>query len=190
MSLDALLSKMARESEWFWPVLVAARELNLPSWCIGAGAVRNLVWDALHGFDTMSELPDVDLVHFDPSDLSGADDVAMQCRLSQSYPFIPWEVTNQAAVHTWYETAFGYPVSPLTSLEDAISSWPEFSTCVGLTLRCDDTIDVIAPHGLDDLFGMVIRRNPARVSVAAYKARLEQKRYLERWPKVSIVLTD
>lgn len=36
--------------------LRSVRALGLGSWCIGAGAIRNLVWDTLHGFaPTVSE---------------------------------------------------------------------------------------------------------------------------------------
>ena len=178
---------MARESKWFWPALAAARNLNLPSWCIGAGAVRNLVWDSLHNFQTPSALSDIDVAYFDASDLSAQRDAEIQHRLNTVYPVAPWEVTNQAAVHTWFEAAFGHPVEPLVSLEDAVASWPEFATTVGLTLRDDDSIDVIAPYGLDDLFAMVVRRNPARVSVDTYRRRVEQKQYQKRWPNVAVI---
>jgi uncharacterized protein len=46
----------------------------------------------------------------------------------------------------------------------------------------------VAPCGLDDLFGLVCRRNPRRVTVAHYHQRLRDKRVAERWPKVEIVL--
>ena len=49
-----------------------------------------------------------------------------------------------------------------------------------------DAIEVIAPHGLDDLFGLVVRRNP-RVPVETYRLRVADRRYTERWPKVRIV---
>jgi len=64
---------------------------------------------------------------------------------------------------------------------------PEYATSVGITLRTDGQLDVIAPHGLEDLFSRVIRRNPTRVSVENYRRRLAQKRYAERWPRVLIV---
>lgn len=186
-NMQTRLATIARESEWFWPALVAVRSLNLSSWCIGAGAVRNLVWDSLHDFHTPSALSDIDVAHFDASDLSAGSDAEIQRRLSNVYQFGQWEVTNQAAVHTWFEAAFGHPVSPLVSLEDAVASWPEFATSVGLTLRDDDSIGVIAPYGLDDLFAMVVRRNPMRVSVDTYRKRIEQKQYQKRWPHVTIV---
>nr|WP_322094283.1 nucleotidyltransferase family protein [Paraburkholderia bannensis] len=181
------LVTVARESDWFWSALVAVRSLNLPSWCIGAGAVRNLVWDSLHDFRAASPLSDIDVAHFDASDLSDKSDANIQRRLNGIRPNTPWEVTNQAAVHTWFEATFGHSVSPFASLEDAVASWPEFATSVGLTLREDDSIDVIAPYGLDDLFAMVVRRNPARISVETYRKRIEQKQYQRRWPRVTIV---
>jgi hypothetical protein len=101
-------------------------------------------------------------------------------------PDTPWEVTNQAAVHHWFENYFGHAVEPLTSLQEAVASWPEYATSVGLCLHADDSIEVIAPHGLDDLFNCVVRRNPARVSLATYRQRTTQKNYTARWPRVTI----
>ena len=77
---------------------------------------------------------------------------------------------------------------PLTSLSDAIASWLEYATAVGLTLLDDGTVAVWAPYGLDDLFSMVVRRNPTRVSIDTYRKRVEQKRYLERWPRATVIV--
>lgn len=180
------LRAIARSSAWFMEALVAARELALPDWCIGAGAVRNLVWDCLHDKSSPSALPDVDLAYFDPSDITPQRDAALAARLAASHPAQAWEVCNQAGVHQWFEAYFGHPVAPLGSLDDALASWPEFATCVGVSLGRDDSLHVIAPHGLDDLFAMVIRRNP-RVSVATYSERIENKRYQARWPMVTVL---
>jgi len=46
---------------------------------------------------------------------------------------------------------------------------------------------VVAPCGLDDLFGLVCRRNPRRVSVEHYRRRVLDKRVAGRWPGVRIV---
>ena len=48
-------------------------------------------------------------------------------------------------------------------------------------------LHVIAPHGLDDLFAMVVRRNPARVSVETYRQRVREKNYAARWPHVRVL---
>ena len=45
----AQLCAIARASPPLMQALAAARDLGLASWCIGAGAVRNRVWDHLHG---------------------------------------------------------------------------------------------------------------------------------------------
>ena len=178
---------IATSCPWFMAALRAVRGLRLSSWCIGAGAVRNLVWDALHGYQTPSALADVDVAHFDASSMGPERDAALQAQLCANLPGTPWEVTNQAAVHLWFESYFGHAVEPLGSLEEAVASWPEFATSVGIRLEADESLTVIAPHGLDDLFSVVVRRNPARVSIETYRQRVAHKRYAERWPKVSIV---
>jgi hypothetical protein len=154
-SLQRQLVLHALDTPWFMQALVAVRELGLPSWCIGAGAVRNMVWDKLHGHSTPSSLADID-------------------------------VTNQAGVHQWFETSFGHAVPPLHSLEEAVASWPEYATAVGVWLSDEGSIEVIAPHGLDDLFSLVIRRNPVRVSLDTYRQRVAQKNYTQRWPSVRV----
>lgn len=167
--------------------LAHVRDLRLPTWCVGAGAVRNLVWDALHAHATPSALADVDVAHFDADDLSAERDAALQRQLQSIAPATPWEVTNQAGVHLWFEKHFGHAVTPLRSLDEAVASWPEYATAVGLRLDDHDRLHVIAPLGLDDLFAMVVRRNPARVSVETYRQRVASKRYAERWPHVTVV---
>lgn len=181
------LINIVYESPWFMAALEAVCNLGLSSWCIGAGAVRNLVWDKLHGFNQPSILPDIDVVYFDAENLTAEHDAELQNELADLFPDTPWEVINQAAVHTWYEDYFGQSVAPFTSLQNAIASWPEYATCVGVTLIADNTIEVIAPHGLEDLFALLIRHNPTRASVGMYRERLAQKRYSERWPKVRAV---
>lgn len=186
LPLQRQLVLHALESPWFMQALVAVRDLGLPSWCIGAGAVRNLVWDRLHGKTTPSSLADIDVAHFDPHDLTPHRDMELQARLIRRLPQVPWEVTNQAAVHCWFEGCFGHPVEPLGSLEEAVASWPEYATSVGVWLSDEGSVEVIAPHGLDDLFSVVVRRNPTRVSVDTYRQRVAQKDYARRWPSVRV----
>jgi hypothetical protein len=129
----------------------------------------------------------VDVAYFDANAPHPGQDAELQGQLAQLLPSVPWEVTNQATVHLWFEGHFGHAVPPLRSLEDAVGSWPEFATCVWLSLDAQDRISVMAPHGLDDLMGCVVRRNPRRVSVATYRERVASKRYAERWPRVTVV---
>ncbi|MEO9384917.1 nucleotidyltransferase family protein [Chromobacterium phragmitis] len=187
--LEQRLTGLVLASPWLMRGLRAARGLGLSDWCIGAGAVRSLVWDALHGFASEpSALSDIDLAYFDAENLSPDHEAALWRRLASADPDLPWEVTNQAAVHGWFADHFGYPVEPLPSLEAAVASWPEYATAVGVALNADDSLRIIAPFGLDDLFGMAVRHNPARASRETYRQRVAQKRYAERWPRVTVVL--
>lgn len=181
------LEELVRGSAWLMDALHAVRSLGLASCCIGAGAIRNLVWDDLSGHARPSALADVDVAFFDPDDLSGERDEALRQRLLERLPDVPWEVTNQAGVHLWFESCFGHAVAPLRSLEEAVGTWPEYATSVAVWLDADDKLHVIAPHGLDDLFGMVVRRNPTRASLRNFRDRTAAKRYDARWPGVTIV---
>ena len=84
---------MVTASDELMAALRVVRSLGLRSWCIGAGAIRSLIWDTLHKFDQ---------------------------------------------------------------------------------------------RGLDDLFELRVRLNPLRASVATYRQRVAEKRFGERWPRLSI----
>jgi len=181
------VEEILRSTPWLIEALVAAREVNAPDWLIGAGALRNAVWDRVHGFDKPTELADIDLVFFDPSDLSPARERGVEAALRAELPGVPWDAKNQAAVHLWFPDRFGYEVEPLGSTAEAVATWPETATCVAARLTHDDRLELVAPYGLDDLLGLVNRRNPARVSVEEYERRLRSKRIVERWPRVRVV---
>ena len=186
---DALAQQLVglvRQSPALMAALQAVRSMDLPSWAIGAGAVRNVVWDHLHGYKQAMAMNDVDVVYYDADHTSRETEMLVQHRLCQSMPHIQWDVTNQAAVHLWYAQVFGQIVTPLTSLHEGIATWPEYATCVGISLSADDQLQVIAPYGLDDLFAMRVSWNPARVSAVAYSERVRQKAFTERWPRVSV----
>ena len=98
-----------------------------------------------------------------------------------------WDVKNQAVVHLWFHKVFGHEVEPLRSMRDAVATWPETAVAVAVSLREDDAVAVNAPLGLEDLFSMVVRRNPRRVSVETYRKRVADKMYMTRWPRVRVV---
>jgi uncharacterized protein len=79
------------------------------------------------------------------------------------------------------------PGGPLRSDADGVATWPESATAVAVRLLPDDRIQVVAPCGLDDLFGLVCRRNPRRVTLAHYRRRLRDKRIAARWPRVRVL---
>ena len=79
-------------------------------------------------------------------------------------------------------------VARLRSAADGVATWPETATAVAVRLHADDRLETVAPCGLEDLFNLVCRRNPRRVTVDHYHRRVRDKRIAERWPEVEIVL--
>ncbi|MDQ2806472.1 MAG: nucleotidyltransferase family protein [Chloroflexota bacterium] len=184
----AALTRIIRADRWLWGVLAAARTVNAPDWLIGAGALRNCVWDSLFGAATRTPPADVDLAFFDPTDLTPAGDAAVTAALRALRPDVPWEATNQAAVHCWYADSYGGdPPAPLQSSADGVGTWPETATSVAVRLLPDDSLHIVAPCGLTDLLNGIVRRNPRRVSLAQFHARLATKRIRARWPGVRVV---
>jgi uncharacterized protein len=181
------LVSLAKSSESTMRLLRAGKSLGLRSWCIGAGAVRNLVWDHLHGFKEETKPEDVDLIFYDAGNLSRELEQLLKSRLAAAVPAVKWEVVNQASVHQWLGQSTGHTARPFQSLAEGIASWPEVATCVGLYLSATETIEVIAPHGLADLFDLVVRWNPERVPKEVYLERVARKRFSERWPKVKVL---
>jgi hypothetical protein len=90
-------------------------------------------------------------------------------------------------VHLWYPARFGVDVPPFDSCAEAIATFPEVATCVGVRLLEDDDMLVVAPHGLDDLLGGICRHNPTRVSARFYAERQATKGWSARWPKLRYV---
>ena len=98
-ALRALVRAHAPLMRWLRAARACATGLD---WCIGAGAVRALVWNHLHGLPAGSHAPaDVDFVYFDPADLSSASETGLAARSRAAAPDAPWEVVNQARVHLW-----------------------------------------------------------------------------------------
>jgi uncharacterized protein len=153
--LEDQFSVLVRSSDWLMQVLRAARACDPRDWVIGAGVVRNLVWNHPHGYSQPTPARDVDLAYFDALDLRPEAERAWEDRLHSAMPAVPWEVKNQAAVHLWYAQRLDSSVPPLESIEAAVASWPEMAAAVAVRLLSDDRLAVIAPFGLTDLFHMI-----------------------------------
>jgi hypothetical protein len=185
--LPGRLEALVRSTPWLMEALRAARDVDPPDWLVGGGVLRDLVWDRLHGRSRPARPKDVDLAFFDPTRLEPAHDAEVELALSTRLAGVPWDAKNQAAVHRWYGRVFGGQVAPLTSAADGVATWPETATAVAVRLHAGDRLQVVAPCGLDDLFGLVCRRNPRRVTVDQYRRRIRDKRIAGRWPRVEII---
>ncbi len=184
---EEALGKILRANEEFMRILHVVADVNPPNWAVGAGVVRDIVWDHHHGYVIPTRHRDVDVAFFDPTDLSPEYDRRVTIELVRRLPDIVWDAKNQAAVHTWYEARFGTAVDPLTSVEDAVGTWPETATAVAVRLRSNDELEVVAPCGLSDLLAMLLRRNPRRASLELFRRRVADKRITERWPHVHVI---
>jgi uncharacterized protein len=187
-AVDELVRRVSRE-RFLMDALGLVAASGLPDAWIGAGVVRDVVWGQLNGGFEAATVNDVDVVFFDPHDLSRDRDRDAGRRLA-ALADLPWEATNQAAVHTWYHEYFGgAPVAPFGSVHDGVATWPETATCVALRATAHG-IEVCAPHGLGDLLDGVWRRNPTRVTVEQSNARLARHRITQRWPSITVVRPD
>jgi uncharacterized protein len=168
---DPLLMKM----------LAAVEATGLPDCWIAAGAVRSAVWDTLHGRAVSHDWADVDVLFFDAGDISKTREADAEAALCKAVSGIPWEVRNQARMHL----KTGLP--PYRDTEDGLRNFAETPTATGVRLH-NGTVEVIAPHGLDDLFACISRPvfdDPHMMGF--YRARMAAKRWPERWPKVRVL---
>lgn len=160
--------------------LELVRKLDLPESCIAAGYVRNRVWDALYGYEHETPLNDIDVIYYDPSDLSEERDHLLSLTLNTADMKEGWSVKNQARMHLRNQ------VAPYESTSDAMSCWPETATAVGLYLDELDHIHVIAPYGLDDLFQLKVRQSPRYFDTANFIKRVTEKQWLTRWQNLTL----
>ena len=141
----------------------------------------------MHEVDEPTPIRDVDVAYFDRSNLARERDDALAQQLRERRPEVPWEVTNQAGVHLWYETKFGFPIPPARSIEDAVGMWPETATAVAVRLQPDNSIYVVAPCSLTDLLGLRLRRNTRQVTHEFFQQRLREQRVQQVWPRVTVL---
>lgn len=163
-------------------LLEMVRSLNLPDCWIGAGFVRNAVWDYLHGRGLSPVSTDVDVIWFDAKRCLPEEDEALEILLRGLDPAVTWSVKNQARMHVQNGD------EPYLSTTDAMRYWPETATAVAVRLLADGSCEVAAPLGLDDLFGLIIRPTE-RFSTskrAIYQDRFKSKNWMSIWPQLSL----
>ncbi len=187
-SLEARLVAILRATPGLMQVMRTARDLDLPDWMIFSGAIYQPVWNHLTGRDPAYGIKDYDLVYFDASDLSYEAEDAVIRRVAAAFqpPLRQLvEVRNQARVHLWFEGKFGEAYAPLSHTAEAIARFTSPAFCVGARLEADDAINVEAPYGLEDLFAMRIRHNPARRTAGLIRTAVNAQ---GRWPELTMEL--
>lgn len=167
-------------------ILRCARSLDLPDWWISAGFVRNKVWDYLHDYKKPTPQTDVDIIYFEPSNLDEHIESLYQHFLHTYRPDIQWSVTNQARMH------LEQGVKPFASSYESLATFVETATCIAVTIDYDDRLNLIAPYGIKDLVHLEVKPIPCPFEgmLTIYKKRFSEKRWKEKWPKLTIQYAD
>jgi hypothetical protein len=175
---DDIAAFIGRQAEMVG-LLQAVAELGLPDCWIGAGFVRNAVWDERHGREPdCTRLNDVDVVFFDLAEVGAARDVAVAQRLTALLPSVPWSVKNQARMHLRNRDA------SYIDTADAVARWPETATAVGARIA-NGSVELLAPHGVVDLLELIVRPTPAFASRRhVIEQRVLAKGWRSRWPRL------
>lgn len=181
------LHEVLERNEILVDVLTQAAVLDLPGWYATGGCVFQTVWNAVTGRPPTHGILDYDLFYCDTSDLSweGEDEV-IRASLAV-FDGLPAEVEirNQARVHLWYEEKFGFACPAYTCTEAGIDSFGATTCCVGVRLQRDGRTRVYAPHGLSDMFNLVLRPNPVLFTRDMYYAKAE--RWSTAWPELTVL---
>ncbi|MFL5999708.1 MAG: nucleotidyltransferase family protein [Streptomyces sp.] len=193
--LDGLRSVLSR-NEVLADVLTRAATLELPGWYVTAGCLFQTVWNVvtdrpptsgITDRPPTSGIKDYDIFYFDATDLSWeAEDAAIKAG-QEVFAGLPAEVEirNEARVHLWYEQKFGVPCPPHESTEAAIDSFAATTCCLGVWLGPGGEWRVYAPHGLSDVFNLVVRPNPVLAPREVYEAKAA--RWKDEWPELTVL---
>lgn len=161
--------------------LEAVGLLGLPDCWIAAGFVRDAMWDDLHGFPPTLPGGDVDVIWFDAENADPEIDRALERQLRSYDSTLDWSVKNQARMHRRNGD------KPYHSVADAMTYWPETATAIAVRMAVGTVLEVNAPFGLDDLYGLRLVPTPAFAAgkYAVFESRVAAKRWRDRYPLLS-----
>jgi uncharacterized protein len=171
------IAKFLERQPLILSILRQVEALSIEDCWVGAGLIRNAVWNHLHGRSVELLLDsDVDVVYWDPGNADPERDIAIERRLCEEYADIPWSVHNQARMHERNGDA------PYRNIEDAIRCWPETATAIAARLS-GTRVEVLAQHGVQDLVNLIVRPTPAIAQKQSiYSGRISSKDWARRWP--------
>ncbi|MDX3697651.1 nucleotidyltransferase family protein [Streptomyces europaeiscabiei] len=181
------LRSVLSQNEVLTDVMTRAATLELPSWYVTAGCLFQTVWNVVTGRPPTSGIKDYDIFYFDGTDLSWEAEDAVIKAGQEVFAGLSAEVEirNEARVHLWYEQKFGVPCPPHESTEAAIDSFAATTCCLGVRLDPGGGWRVYAPHGLSDVFSLVVRPNPVLAPQEVYEAKAA--RWRDEWPELTVL---
>lgn len=158
--------------------LTIVKNLKLNDCWVGAGFIRNKVWDILHEKRTI-KLNDIDVVFFDETNISEKLEKEIEQKLTEIDPKIKWSVKNQARMH------FRNNHLKYINTENAISYWPETATAIAVRLNLNDKIEILAPYGLNDLFNLIVKPTP-NFDLIVFQKRVNEKQWKKQWKNLKL----
>lgn len=172
---DLLSNQINRTILERWDVLALT-----DCWLV-AGCLFQTIWNRQSGQPPQANIKDYDLFYFDASDLSDTGEKKVQSHVDHVLADlnVTVEASNQARVHLWYESYFGYPCPALKNACDGIDRFLIPATCVGVQPGA-----IYAPNGLDLLYQGILTMNP----LTPHRDLFEKKSasYRKRWPWLQV----
>ncbi len=181
ISLEERLVQILSNSPWY-ASLRSIRDLQLPQAWVAGGAVRNTVWKELYRDKCQLGIKDLDLVFFDPASKCEFER-SIKEKLEKLHPGWEFDVKNQASFGRWRPWKFSFENSI-----DGIAHFLHTATAVGVRLTESGEPEIVAPHGLQDLFSGCIRCTPYRHGLE--EAESKQKEFLSMCPELTVSNTD
>lgn len=161
-------------------------DFALPDGWLVAGAVVQTVWNDAFNLPPDHGIDDIDLIYFDPGDLSAEAENTQAERIRACLDKVPirLDVKNQARVHLWYQAKFGQAIAPYRSSAEAIATFPTTAAAIGIR-PTGGNLEFTAPFGFDDLLGLIVRPNKRQVTADVYERKI--RRWRKLWPDLRIV---
>lgn len=183
------LKKIIEEDSTMMDILCTIDRLNLQDAWLCAGAIRNLIWNYLSGKGNFDFTTDVDVIFYDER-ISYENTLKIQNNLCKKHTRFNWEVKNQIYMHSHNPNT-----QPYKSSCDAISKFPEICTAIGAKLNNNRTeVELFCPYGIDDIIQFKVCPTPYFQEdvkrMAAYRKRILQKDWADKWPQLTISMFE
>jgi len=163
--------------------------LALPDAWLVSGCLVQTAWNVLTGRAVDHGIADYDVFYFNADTSWEAEDaVIREVNARTGHLGVKVETRNQARVHLWYPGKHGLPYPPLTCSTDGIDRFLTQNTQVGVR-RAGNGYEVYAPHGFDDVAGLIARPNPGpNFSPANYATKAARWKTL--WPELTVIAAE
>jgi uncharacterized protein len=155
------------------------------AWLV-SGCLVQTAWNVLTGRPVDYGINDYDVFYFHADTSWDAEDAVIRSLSATAAELnVTIEARNQARVHLWYPSRFGYAYPPLTSSRDGIDQFLTRNTKVGIQrTRAGDS--AYAPDGFDDIANLLVTPNPTP-HFSAERYAQKAARWKSLWPELKVI---